>query len=257
MRERDRLAGEVIDMEKRLVTNRYYSENLEYIIRNNEDALNKMTARAKFAENERVTVETKSRALMKANEEQKEAHVKTMQKLDQTSKELAETSRKLIQKTTDFDRQKLQVEKYKSEVNVLNKTVHKNEDEIAELNKTQKANEELIKHLRLLEKEKSNTIILLTGKLKKSVEDQNAASTRLYKLNRKVLQLNNEILRLKYVKRKGFNICSANSIIFVLETILIHLKKTYLLQLDEQMIFAVLKKHYKKNVTVCVVMFLN
>lgn len=202
LRERDRLAGEVIDMEKRLVTNRYYSENLEYIIRNNEDALNKMTARAKFAETERVTVETKLRGLMKVNEEQKEAHVKTMQKLDYTSKELAETSRKLIQKTTDFDRQKLQVEKYKSEVNVLNKTVHKNEDEIAELNKTQKANEELIKHLRLIEKEKSNTIIQLTAKLKKSLEDQNAASTRLYNVNRKVMQLNNEILRLKYVKKK-------------------------------------------------------
>ncbi|KAL7725353.1 hypothetical protein ACLKA6_009770 [Drosophila palustris] len=74
LRERDRLAGEVIDMEKRLATNRYYSENLEYIIRNNEDALSKMASRAKFSEGERINVESKLRALMKSMEEQKESH---------------------------------------------------------------------------------------------------------------------------------------------------------------------------------------
>lgn len=197
MRERDRLAGEVIDMEKRLVTNRYYSENLEYIIRNNEDALSKMTARAKFSESERVSAEAKARALNKAVDEQKEAHTKTMQKLEHTTKELAETTRRLTQKTTDFDRQKLQVEKYKSEVTGLNKTVHKHEDQIAELNKIQKANEELIKQLRLIEKEKANTIVQLTAKLKKAMEEKNAASTQLYNNNRKLNTSNHEILRLK------------------------------------------------------------
>lgn len=191
----------MLDLEKRLTTNRYYSENLEYIIRNNEDALSKMSSRAKFSESERLTVEGKLRTLMKSMEEQKETNTKTLQKLDATTKELTETSRKLTQKTTDFDRQKLQVEKYKSEVNLLNKTVHKYEDEIAEMTKTQKANDELIKQLRLIEKEKSNTILQLTGKLKKSLEDQNNAATRMYKLNRKVMILNNEILRLKYVPK--------------------------------------------------------
>lgn len=200
MRERDRLAGEVIDMEKRLVTNRYYSENLEYIIRNNEDALSKMTARAKFSESERVTAEAKARALNKAVDEQKEAHGKTMQKLEHTTKELAETSRRLTQKSTDFDRQKLQVEKYKGDLNILNKTVHKHEDEINELNKTQKANEELIKQLRLIEKEKANTILQITLKLKKAIEESNLNASKLHKENSKTAALNTEIARLKYVQ---------------------------------------------------------
>ncbi|EDW58310.2 uncharacterized protein Dvir_GJ22495, partial [Drosophila virilis] len=197
LRERDRLAGEVIDMEKRLATNRYYSENLEYIIRNNEDALSKMASRAKFSEGERINVESKLRALMKTMEEQKEAHGKTMNKLEIANRDLAETSRKLGQKITDFDRQKVQVDKYKSEVNALNKAMHKYEDDITELTKNQKNNDEIIKQLRLIEKEKSNAVIQLTSKLKKSVEDQNNASTRLYKLNRKVMILNNEIMRHK------------------------------------------------------------
>nr|DAA06424.1 TPA_inf: occludin-related Y protein [Drosophila willistoni] len=197
LRERDRLSGEVIDLEKRLATNRYYSENLEYIIRNNEDAMSKMASRAKFAEGERLNVESKLRALMKSMEEQKEAHSKTMAKLEIANRDLAETMRKLSQKIGDYDRQKVHVDKYRSEVNALNKTIHKYEDDITEMTKNQKNNEEIIKQLRLIEKEKSNALNQMTTKLKKSIEDQNNATTRLYKLNRKVMMLNSEILRHK------------------------------------------------------------
>ncbi|KQS48861.1 uncharacterized protein Dere_GG26664, partial [Drosophila erecta] len=197
LRERDRLAGEVVDLEKRLTTNRYYSENLEYIIRNNEDAMSKMASRAKFAEGERLNVESKLRALMKTMEEQKEAHGKTMMKLDIANRELSETTRKLSQKISDYDRQRVHLDKYRSEVNALNKAMHKNEDDIADLTKNQKNNEEMIKQLRLIEKEKSNAVSQLTSRLKKSIEDQNNATTRMYKLNRKVMILNSEILRLK------------------------------------------------------------
>ncbi|XP_033237219.1 cilia- and flagella-associated protein 58 isoform X1 [Drosophila pseudoobscura] len=197
LRERDRLAGEVIDLEKRLATNRYYSENLEYIIRNNEDAMSKMASRAKFAEGERLNVESKLRALMKTMEEQKDAHGKTMLKLDITNRDLAETMRKLSKKISDYERQRVRLDKYRSEVNALNKTMHKYEEDIADLTKNQKNNEEMIKQLRLIEKEKSNTVTQLTSKLKKSIEDQNNATTRLYKLNRKVMMFNSEILRHK------------------------------------------------------------
>lgn len=186
-----------MDLEKRLATNRYYSENLEYIIRNNEDAMSKMASRAKFAEGERLNVESKLRALMKTMEEQKEAHGKTMIKLDIANRDLTETTRKLVQKISDYDRQRVHLDKYRSEVNALNKAMHKYEDEISDLTKNQKNNEEIIKHLRLIEKEKSNAVSQLTGKLKKSIEDQNNATTRMYKLNRKVMILNSEILRLK------------------------------------------------------------
>ncbi|XP_070144445.1 cilia- and flagella-associated protein 58 [Drosophila kikkawai] len=197
LRERDRLAGEVVDLEKRLATNRYYSENLEYIIRNNEDAMSKMASRAKFAEGERLNVESKLRALMKTMEEQKEAHGKTMIKLDIANRDLAETTRKLSQKMSDYDRQRVHLDKYRSEVNALNKAMHKYEDDIADLTKNQKNNEEMIKQLRFIEKEKSNAVSQLSSKLKKSIEDQNNATTRMYKLNRKVMMLNSEILRLK------------------------------------------------------------
>nr|DAA06421.1 TPA_inf: occludin-related Y protein [Drosophila grimshawi] len=197
LRERDRLASEVIDMEKRLATNRYYSENLEYILRNNEDTLTKMASRAKFSEVERINIESKLRTLMKSLEEQKEVHGKTMNRLEVSNRELGETTRKLNLKTTDFDRQKMQVEKYKSEVNSLNKAMRKHEDDVSELTKNQRNNDEIIKHLRLIEKEKSTEVIQLTSKLKKSVDDQNNASSRLFKINRKVVILNNEIMQHK------------------------------------------------------------
>ncbi|XP_030370286.1 cilia- and flagella-associated protein 58 [Scaptodrosophila lebanonensis] len=197
LRERDRLSGEVIDLEKRLATNRYYSENLEYIIRNNEDAMGKMVTRAKFAEGERLNVESKLRALMKSMEEQKEAHGKTLIKLDVANRDLTEIDRKLHQKIIDYDRQKVSLEKFKAEVNMLSKTVHKNEDEISDLTKNLRNSEEIIKQLRLIEKEKSNTVSQLTAKLKKSMEDQNNATKRMYNLNRKVLSLNSDMLRQK------------------------------------------------------------
>ncbi|KRF97430.1 uncharacterized protein Dwil_GK28013, partial [Drosophila willistoni] len=159
--------------------------------------MSKMASRAKFAEGERLNVESKLRALMKSMEEQKEAHSKTMAKLEIANRDLAETMRKLSQKIGDYDRQKVHVDKYRSEVNALNKTIHKYEDDITEMTKNQKNNEEIIKQLRLIEKEKSNALNQMTTKLKKSIEDQNNATTRLYKLNRKVMMLNSEILRHK------------------------------------------------------------
>lgn len=88
MRERDRINGEVIDLEKRLQMQRYYSESLEYIIRNNEDTLNKQGIRVKVLVSEKLNLDTKIRTMLNTLEDQKDINQKTQNRLDATAREV-------------------------------------------------------------------------------------------------------------------------------------------------------------------------
>lgn len=88
MRERDRINGEVIDLEKRLQMQRYYSESLEYVVRNNDDSITKMTTQIRVLDSEKQNLEVKMRLLQNHLDEQKDISAKTVFKLDQTLKEV-------------------------------------------------------------------------------------------------------------------------------------------------------------------------
>lgn len=88
LRERDRINGEVIDLEKRLQMQRYYSESLEYVVRNNDDSITKMTTQIRVLDSEKQNLEVKMRLLQNHLDEQKESGAKTVFKLEQTNKEV-------------------------------------------------------------------------------------------------------------------------------------------------------------------------
>ncbi|XP_065359816.1 cilia- and flagella-associated protein 58-like [Calliphora vicina] len=197
LRERDRINGEVIDLEKRLQLQRYYSESLEYIIHNHEDSLNKMGNRAKVMDAEKHSMDTKIRTLINNLEDQKDMNNKTLNKLESTLKELNETQSKLAKKTADYDRLKLVAEKLRNDNSLNLKQLAKYEGEISDLHKEQKETEELVRSLRLEDKVKSNTITQINNKYKKAVQDHSAVSSKLYKINRLNNGLNEDIVRFK------------------------------------------------------------
>uniref|UniRef100_A0A1A9VFT5 Cilia- and flagella-associated protein 58 central coiled coil domain-containing protein n=1 Tax=Glossina austeni TaxID=7395 RepID=A0A1A9VFT5_GLOAU len=197
LRERDRINGEVIDLEKRLQMQRYYSESLEYIVRNNEDTLTKTSASIKVLESEKQNLETKLRALMNNADEQKEINARLVHKVDSLSRELGDTNVKLTKKTADYDRIKVIVEKFRGDNAVQAKTIAKNEEEIAELHKEVKKSDEAIKALRLEDKAKAHSITQLNNKYKKAQKDHSSVSSKFYKINRVNNSLNEEVVRLK------------------------------------------------------------
>ncbi|XP_023292258.2 cilia- and flagella-associated protein 58-like [Lucilia cuprina] len=197
LRERDRINGEVIDLEKRLQLQRYYSESLEYIIHNHVDSINKMGTRVRVMDAEKQSLDTKVRTLINNLEDQKDINNKTLIKLDSTLRELNETHSKLAKKTAEYDRLKLVAEKLKNDNSLHLKQLAKYEDDIVVLHKEQKETEELIRSLRLEDKVKCNTITQLNNKYKKSVQDHSAVSSKLYKINRINNGLNEDIVRYK------------------------------------------------------------
>ncbi|XP_037817937.1 cilia- and flagella-associated protein 58 [Lucilia sericata] len=197
LRERDRINGEVIDLEKRLQLQRYYSESLEYIIHNHEDSINKMGTRVRVIDAEKQNLDTKVRTLINNLEDQKDMNNKTLIKLESTLRELNDTHSKLAKKTAEYDRLKLVAEKLKNDNSLHLKQLAKYEDDIEVLHKEQKESEELIRSLRLEDKVKCNTITQLNNKYKKSVQDHSAVSSKLYKINRINNGLNEDIVRLK------------------------------------------------------------
>lgn len=73
----------------------------------------------------------------------------------------------------------------------------KYEEKIAELHKEQKKADDTMKALRLEDKVKGHTIIQLSNKFKKAVQDHSEMSSKFYKVNRLNNGLNEEIIRLK------------------------------------------------------------
>ncbi|XP_036323029.1 cilia- and flagella-associated protein 58-like [Rhagoletis pomonella] len=197
LRERDRLNGEVIDLEKRLQFQRYYSESLEYINKNNEETLAKNNKQMRMLETEKGNFEVKIRSLQSNLEDQKEITTRTALKLDAVNRELMETQKKLAKKVEDYDQQKHTVEKLRNDNAISNRQLLKNDEEITEMRMDQRANEELIKALRLEDKVKANTINQITKKYKKAVQDHSSISSKLYKLNRLNNTLGEDIARLK------------------------------------------------------------
>ncbi|XP_075150835.1 occludin-Related Y [Haematobia irritans] len=197
LRERDRINGEVIDLEKRLQIQRYYSESLEYIIHNHEDTLNKMGIRVKVMSSEKVNLDTKIRTLMNNLEDQKEINQKTLAKLDVTAKELNDTNTALAKKIADYDRLKNALEKLKNDNTLQLKQLTKYEDEIENLHKQQRESDETMKALRLEDKVKAHTINQLKNKFKKCEQDHTSVSSKLFKMNRINNGLNEDIIRLK------------------------------------------------------------
>lgn len=67
---------------------RYYSESLEYVVRNNDDSITKMTTQIRVLDSEKQNLEVKMRLLQNHLDEQKESGAKTVFKLEQTNKEV-------------------------------------------------------------------------------------------------------------------------------------------------------------------------
>ncbi|XP_013101753.2 cilia- and flagella-associated protein 58 [Stomoxys calcitrans] len=197
LRERDRINGEVIDLEKRLKVQRYYSESLEYIIHNHEDTMNKMAVRVKVLASEKSNLDMKLRSLINNLEDQREINQKTLSKLDTTSKELNDTNSALTKKTADYDRLKISADKMKNENTLQAKQLTKYEEEIADLHKQQKEADESIKALRLEDKVKAHTINELNNKYKKAVQDHTSVSSKLFQMNRVNNGLSEDIIQLK------------------------------------------------------------
>ncbi|XP_073818892.1 uncharacterized protein [Musca autumnalis] len=197
LRERDRINGEVIDLEKRLQVQRYYSESLEYIIHTHEDTLNKMGVRMKVLASEKQNMDTKIRTLMNNLEDQKDINHKTLDKLNATTKELNDTIAALNKKSGEYDRLKIASDKLKNDNALQAKQLTKYEDEIAELHREQKEADDTIRALRLEDKVKGHTINQLTNKYKKAVQDHSSVSSKLYKINRINNGLNEDIIRMK------------------------------------------------------------
>ncbi|XP_053954146.1 cilia- and flagella-associated protein 58 [Anastrepha ludens] len=197
LRERDRLNGEVNDLEKRLQFQRYYSESLEYMNKNNEENIVKLSMQVRQLETEKGNFEIKIRSLLNNLDDQKEINTRTALRFDAVNRELMETQRKLARKVADFDQQKHALEKLRNDNIVNNRQILKNEEDIADLRKEVRENEDLIRTLRLEDKVKANTITQLTKKYKKAVQDHSSISSKLYKLNRLNHTLGEDITRLK------------------------------------------------------------
>lgn len=77
------------------------------------------------------------------------------------------------------------------------KQIAKNDDEITLLRKEAKIAEETIRGLRLEDQMKANLISQLTNKYKKVSQDHSVMSSKVYKLNRTINHLNEDLVRLK------------------------------------------------------------
>lgn len=106
-------------------------------------------------------------------------------------------TQRLQGKTGDVDRLKVIVEKLRNDNAVYMKQNAKNEDEITLLRKEAKIAEETIKGLRLEDTMKGNLISQLTNKYKKVAQDHSVMSSKVYKLNRTINHLNEDLVRLK------------------------------------------------------------
>lgn len=104
---------------------------------------------------------------------------------------------RLQAKIADVDRLKVVVEKLRSDNALQAKQITKNDEEIAQLRKDAKISDETIRGLRLEDQMKANLISQLTNKYKKVSQDHTVMSSKVYKLNRTINHLNEDLVRLK------------------------------------------------------------
>lgn len=78
----------MIDLEKRLQFQRYYSESLEYINKNNEESMSKLNANLRMLETEKGNFEVKIRSLQNNLDDQKEINSRTALKMEAINREV-------------------------------------------------------------------------------------------------------------------------------------------------------------------------
>ncbi|XP_055905296.1 cilia- and flagella-associated protein 58 [Eupeodes corollae] len=197
LRERDRINAELLDHEKRLQLQRYYSESLEYINKVAEENFNRLNNKTRVIESEKNNLDIKVKNLTNALEDQKEYNASTVSKLEQTNRELSESHQKVLKKSMEIDKQKLMIEKFRSENLVYARQQIKHEAEMEANNKEKSDLEETIRVLRAGEKQKTEEVNQLTKRYKKTVYDYDALSQKLYKMDRKLNTLNEESVKQK------------------------------------------------------------
>lgn len=78
----------MVDLEKRLQFQRYYSESLEYINKNNEESLSKLNSHMRMLETEKGNFEVKIRSLQNNLDDQKEINSRMGLKMEAINREV-------------------------------------------------------------------------------------------------------------------------------------------------------------------------
>lgn len=196
LRERDRLSGENIDLEKRLQFQRYYAEETEKTIKAGEEAAEKVRNRNKILEQEKALLEKKFHALTSTNEEMKEFNSALLKKTQDLQINLTELQVTLVSKAKEVERLRIALDRSKAEYLRVNRAKFTMETEVEMVKKDKKAVEEAYKSLKHEHREMSDNYHSLQTKHKQTTQDSSILQTKMIKADKTISQQKNEILKM-------------------------------------------------------------
>uniref|UniRef100_A0A6P4FK79 Cilia- and flagella-associated protein 58 isoform X1 n=2 Tax=Drosophila rhopaloa TaxID=1041015 RepID=A0A6P4FK79_DRORH len=193
-RERDRLAGELKDYQKRLQTNRIYSESLEGLLEVSKETIAKLNLRVKKAESENFRLDHKCRVEQDKYEERLLLVNKELASVLQQNEELLIAEKVMSELTSANEALKLRNDRLARENYNFSKTSRLLEDEKHKLQTSLKMTGDLNNAQR-----RSNADLELARRVaerdaKKQADDSLVLERRFIQLAKKNSELNNQVL---------------------------------------------------------------
>lgn len=197
LRERDRLSGEVIDLEKRLQFQRYYSEETEKLIKLCEENAEKLRNKNKQVEQDRNGLEKKVFALTGSNEEMKEYNNMLLKKNNDLQSNVTEMHQTLVTKAKEIEKLKVSLDKTKREYLMISRAKFSLDSEIEFIKKDKRAIEESFKALKHEHKDTTDNYHSLQSKYKQATQDYGILQQKMIKSDKTVSHQKEEILKLR------------------------------------------------------------
>lgn len=197
LRERDRLSGEVIDLEKRLQFQRYYSEETEKLIKQCEENSEKVRNKNKQLEQEKGGLEKKCFALTNSVEELKEFSNALLKKTNEQQVNITDIQQTLLAKAKEIEKLKVNLEKAKHDSLKSNRAKLSLESELDLLKKDKKVVDEALKALKHDFRETSDNFHNVQAKYKQSTQDYGLLQQKMIKSDKTINQQKGEVLKMK------------------------------------------------------------
>lgn len=197
LRERDRLSGEVIDLEKRLQFQRYYSEETEKMIKACEENSEKTRSKNKQLDQEKTILEKKVFSLLNSAEEMKDINSSLMKKTIEQQANIAELQATLVGKAKEIEKLKVTLEKLRRDYSFVNRTKLNLETDLEMLKKDKKVVDEALKALKHEHREVSNNYHTTQTKYKQSLQDYGILQQKMIKSDKTISHQKEDLFKLK------------------------------------------------------------
>lgn len=197
LRERDRLSGEVIDLEKRLQFQRYYSEETEKVIKLCDENSEKIRSKNKQLEQDRNVLEKRVFSLTNSTEEMKEYNSMLLKKSHELQANITDMQQTLVSRAKEIEKLKVSLEKTKRENLMISRAKFTLDTEYELIKKDKKVIDEAFKALKHEHRETADNYHNLQTKYKQSTLDYGILQQKMIKSDKAISRQKEDIFKMK------------------------------------------------------------